>query len=225
MREKKKFNLRAFTSIFLAFSFINLILTSIVLYVVPPGRVANWLNWRLLGLTKDQWAAMHTVVGYAFLILSVLHIILNWKVLINYIRYKVKNSVRRLPELVLSFVFVLVLSFGSIYNWFPISYITEFGENISNSWETKAILEGAGNITPEEVESVPGSTGEESKIGSGWGRKTIAEVSKELSVNIDTVISKLKERGIATTSGERMKDLSERYNVGFEDIYYIIASE
>ena len=39
-------------------SFILLLVTSVVLYIVPHGRVAYWSEWRLLGLGKEQWGAL-----------------------------------------------------------------------------------------------------------------------------------------------------------------------
>jgi hypothetical protein len=40
-------------------SFILVGITSIILYIVPHGRVAYWADWHLLGLTKTEWGNLH----------------------------------------------------------------------------------------------------------------------------------------------------------------------
>lgn len=46
-------------SVLVAVSFVMLLLSGAMLFVAPPGRVANWSNWRLLGLTKHDWGGLH----------------------------------------------------------------------------------------------------------------------------------------------------------------------
>ncbi len=71
----------------LAVLFIN----SIVLYVVPEGRVAYWADWRFFGLTKGQWGDQHTTVGVLFLIAGFLHIYFNWKPIVAYMKNKARE--------------------------------------------------------------------------------------------------------------------------------------
>ncbi|MBA2880905.1 hypothetical protein HNR65_001231 [Desulfosalsimonas propionicica] len=55
-------------------SFLVVVLNSIALYIAPQGRVAHWVDWRFLGLTKTQWSDQHILVGLLFLIALCLHI-------------------------------------------------------------------------------------------------------------------------------------------------------
>ena len=55
MTSQKKFSFRGFTSFTLTLSFILISVSGIVLYIVPSGRVAYWINWKLVGLTRDNW--------------------------------------------------------------------------------------------------------------------------------------------------------------------------
>ena len=75
-----KWHTRSFISFLLTWSFAILIVSGIVLYIAPHGRVAHWVNWRLLGLTKDNWAAIHTIIGYLFMIVAVVHFVFNYRV-------------------------------------------------------------------------------------------------------------------------------------------------
>lgn len=60
--------IRRFVSLTLVFSFLLLAASSIMLYVVPEGRVAYWSHWSALSFSKEQWGAMHITGGFMFLI-------------------------------------------------------------------------------------------------------------------------------------------------------------
>ena len=64
----KIFNWRSFTSILTAFSFLGLTISGIILFVVPPGRIANWTGWTIFALTKEQWIALHDWFAVIFMI-------------------------------------------------------------------------------------------------------------------------------------------------------------
>ena len=55
-------------------SLVVLIVNSVVLYIVPEGRIAHWANWIFLGLTKEEWADQHLTVGALFLIALIFHV-------------------------------------------------------------------------------------------------------------------------------------------------------
>jgi hypothetical protein len=78
-------NIRRITSLTAALSFLLMVLTSIILYIVPQGRVAYWADWKLWGLTKTDWGNIHINLGLLFLIALFIHIYYNWKPLINYL--------------------------------------------------------------------------------------------------------------------------------------------
>jgi len=55
-------------------SFVFLALSGIMLFLRPQGRVAYWSGWTLLGLSKDQYSAIHTTFMVLFLTVGVWHI-------------------------------------------------------------------------------------------------------------------------------------------------------
>ena len=75
-------SLRKITSLTAALAFCVVVVTSVILYIVPQGRVAYWADWRLWGLTKEQWGDVHITVGLLFLLALVLHLFYNWKPLL-----------------------------------------------------------------------------------------------------------------------------------------------
>ncbi len=52
--KRPSFAWRAMTSVLIAASFLLVVVSGVVLFVSPPGRVANWGNWRMVGLTKHE---------------------------------------------------------------------------------------------------------------------------------------------------------------------------
>ena len=66
------------TTVLAALSFIGMVFTGVILFVVPPGRIANWTGWTLIGLTKHQWIGLHDWFSVIFIAASVFHIYLNW---------------------------------------------------------------------------------------------------------------------------------------------------
>ena len=79
------FSLRGFTSLLLMGLFVVLGLSGAMLYASPRGRVANWTDWTLLGLEKGQWEGLHLNGSLLFLIVAVLHLVLNWRPFWGYI--------------------------------------------------------------------------------------------------------------------------------------------
>ena len=85
----KSFNRRAFVSVLVAFSFILMTITGLVLFIAPACRIARDTSWTVFGFDKDQWIATHVWFSTAFVIASAFHIYLNWKALINYFKSKI----------------------------------------------------------------------------------------------------------------------------------------
>lgn len=105
---------RKITSLTSFFSFIFIILTSIVLYFVPQGRVAYWADWTLLGLSKEQWGDIHICIGVLFLVVSILHIWLNWKPILAYLKQKSGAANFSSPAFFISLIITLFVAIGTI---------------------------------------------------------------------------------------------------------------
>ena len=84
-------NMRKITSMTMFVSFILLVLTSIILYIVPHGRVAYWADWHLWGLTKREWGSLHINLGFLFLFAGLLHMYYNWAPIKAYMKDRSKE--------------------------------------------------------------------------------------------------------------------------------------
>ncbi len=196
-------NMRKITSMTMVWSLIVLTFNSVVLYVVPEGRIANWADWRFWGLDKHDWSAQHTTVGFLFIFAGLLHIYYNWKALVAYLKNKAHKftlfSAASTVGLVLTAVFVI----GTYLNVPPMSTIVEFSEQIK---EGAAKTYGDPPYGQAQSSSLKGFT---SRLGLDL------EKSREL----------LDEAGIPVTDDKEMiVDIAKRSGKTPQQIYEIIGS-
>jgi len=132
---------QAFTSLCSLVSFILLLLTAIILYIEPHGRVAYWIKWNFLGLEKDQWGNIHLFSGLLFLVAGGFHLYYNWKPLLRYLSGKIETGLRYKRELMISgLIFVWIIASG-IWALPPLVYMADLSEAIKSSWVTSPELE------------------------------------------------------------------------------------
>ncbi len=153
MTVPRKFSGRAFISVNMAISFIVLILSSVVLYIMPVGRDAYWTNWRFWSLGKDQWGALHTVGGLAFVIFGAIHLIVyNWKVFWNYVVSKLRKHLNKKTELAGAILLNGLIVLVCVNGWIPSSTIMNWGASIKTSWVSPAQRAPYGHAETETLD-------------------------------------------------------------------------
>ena len=91
MMAGSKIHKRGLTSFFTLFGFLIMSITGLVLYVVPQGRIAYWVTWKFLGMTKTEWGNIHIISSILFILAGAFHIYFNWSILINYFKKKIHS--------------------------------------------------------------------------------------------------------------------------------------
>jgi len=133
---KKTVSWRVFTSFGLFIALVMMLVSGLILYISPHGRVANWTDWRMIGLTKRGWHNQHTIFGFAFIILSVFHLfVINWKAFLCYLKSKSGEGLKYPVELLAIVILALFFGIGTYLNIQPFSTVIKFGNAISDSWE------------------------------------------------------------------------------------------
>jgi len=125
-------NMRKITSLTALISFILLMVTSIILYIVPAGRVAYWSDYKLWSLSKDDWGNVHINLGFLLLISILLHVYYNWKPMISYMKNRSKQLRIFTPDFNVSLIVSLVVFFGTLAGIPPMSSIINLGASISD---------------------------------------------------------------------------------------------
>lgn len=130
-------NIRKITSMTMFVSLALLLLNSVILYIVPEGRVAYWADWHMAGLTKTQWGDQHITVGVLFLAASLLHMYFNWSVITAYM----KNKAREIKVFTGSFnaalAITLLVAVGTYFEVPPMSTIVHLGGEIKEGGAKK----------------------------------------------------------------------------------------
>jgi len=176
---KKKFNWRSYVSVLTALSFIGMTFTGIVLFFVPPGRVANWTGWTVLALTKQQWIGLHDWFSIIFVVASIFHLYLNWKPFVGYFKSKVTRTFGLRAEWILAMVTCIAVFVCTLVGVKPFSSLLELGENIKRSWDT-----------PRQRAPVP-----HAELFS-----LIELAGKIPDVDLETMLSNLRKKGIEVES-------------------------
>ena len=85
-RRTSEYGGRAFVSWLIAALFLVLLGSGVVLFAAPRCKDAAWTAWGTLGLTKDQWEALHVNAAALFALATAAHLALNWKAFVGYLR-------------------------------------------------------------------------------------------------------------------------------------------
>lgn len=129
--------IRKITSLTAGLAFIVMLVTSIILYIVPQGRVAYWADWKLWGLTKTDWGNIHINLGLLFLIALFLHIYYNWKPLINYLKDKSKTIKVFTPEFNAAIIITVAFVIGTYSMLPPFNWVMALNDHFKDSGAVK----------------------------------------------------------------------------------------
>ena len=58
-------------------------ITGIGLWLAPSGRIARETSWTFVGATKEMLGNLHTYMGFAMVAIIVIHLAINYKMLLN----------------------------------------------------------------------------------------------------------------------------------------------
>ena len=179
-------------------------MSGIVLYVAPPGRIANWSVWRMALLSKAQWQAVHTVVALLFLVAAGFHIYFNWKVLVAYLKSKLHEGLRMKRELATATAAAVVLLTVTIAGVPPSSTVMDVGEGIKNSWSTAAT-----------EPPVPHAE-----------LLTVEKLSETVKIPTEKVVANLETHGVKMAKpGMTVQQIADQNNLTPQQVYQRIQSE
>jgi len=228
---------RSLASFFLVISSVLILISGVVLYIAPPGRYANFYGWRILWLDKGQWEAIHTLFSYTAVIFSVIHLVVNWQVLLNYLWDRARKAYALRRELTIAIVITILVGVGTLYNIPPFSTVMDLGESLSASWETGSISLTATNhdeehvtITDVQPEQDVSDTTDVAKTNSasfspGWGRYTLEDICAQENVPITTAINRLTDYGIEADASSRLRMLADANGYSPSEIVDIILGQ
>ena len=201
----KKFSFGVFTSFILAWTFLLLIVSGAVLYVAPPGRIANWTRWQLMILTKEQWQAVHTLTALTFLVGGIFHLLkFNWRPFLAYLKRKGAGGFQYRHEMLFSIVLFSAVLAGTVAQLAPFASVMAIGESIRNSWEPAA------NEPPIPHMEV----------------LTLSALARNMQMEPERMVATLRSRGLDEAAPDIvLRDLAREHDRSPLDIYKSIREQ
>ncbi|MGL6196791.1 MAG: DUF4405 domain-containing protein [Thermoguttaceae bacterium] len=193
---------RKIISLTLFFSFVFLVISSFVLYFMPEGRVAYWGNWMYFGFTKPQWSALHITGGFLFVIVGIWHTVLNWKVILFYLKKTVEKNIKAPIPIFAAFCITFFVYAGTILQVQPMKQIM-----VWNSLIKKNMAQKYGDPPYGHAEL-----------------STLDQFCSFLKLDVETVLDHLKERKLNGVIDQKtvILDLATENSLTPQQLYVII---
>jgi len=202
--KKTLWNTRGFVSLLLLFQTVVLAFSGVVRYFSPRGREAHWVDWRVLGLNKDQWTSIHMVSALAFVILATVHLIYNWRPMLSYIRRSAQAVRRRGLALAAALLLSAVLLALTVTNLPPAGMLFAESEKLKDDYAAS-------------IERAPWAHAEEA---------TIETVCKRLGVPVEKALGALKSAGFpAHSSMETLAEIARRHGTSPNRVFAVIEGQ
>ncbi len=191
---------RKFTSLILFWAGLGLILSSVVLYIEPHGRVAFWSQWRLWGLEKTQWDDIHVAIGVLFVIALVFHLFFNWNPIIRYMRIRTPGGLGLVSATLAITVFVAA---GALFGLPPVKQVLDL-ENSIKKYQTKRL----GNPPFGHAELAP-----------------IEDLARFTGVDPEAGLAKIRQAGLhAESIRQNLKEIAQINHTTPKKIYRIFLT-
>ncbi|MCK9337077.1 MAG: DUF4405 domain-containing protein [Arcobacteraceae bacterium] len=197
-------NLKKITSLVMLLAMIVMTYTGVILFLSPQGRIANWANWELLGLTKIEYTAVHSTFMVIFIIAGLLHIYYNFRPIVSYLSNQAKELVIFTKEMIVAIVVTVVFVTGTLYEMAPFNTFLSFGETAKDYWI--------------DIYGEP-----------PYGHAELSSLKvfiKKIKLDEKEAITNLQQAGIIFDSlDEKLIDIAKKNNKSPNDIYEIMDAE
>jgi hypothetical protein len=193
---------RTIASLGTSWMFFIMGITGLILYVVPQGRIAYWVDWRFMGLSKTDWGNIHIVTSILFVLAGGWHIYFNWRAFLGHIRRKLAEGVRLRKELLITTAVAALVVVSALWHVPPLGYLVDLNEYVKASW-----------IESEEYEP-PFGHAELLSLG---------QLCKRTNIDLRRAREELERRGIAVESNEQtVEDIAAENGLSPKDVFAAI---
>lgn len=134
MAELEKINGRKLTSLFLGMLFAVMALSGVISFVMPQGRIAYWVDWRLWWLSREQWVNLHSVSGLVFFVVGSIHLVYNWRPFVAYLRRTGRQLLLVNREVAIAAVAIVALGAGTLASAPPFRQLVAWQESVKGLW-------------------------------------------------------------------------------------------
>jgi len=166
------FYVRSFVSLMMIAFLVLFTLSGAALFVSPPGQMANTLGWTLVGLSKGQWETLHIAFGLLWIPLALLHLVFNRRVLVSYLRDRVRRTFVWRRELLAAVLVTAGLGVASVLDLPPVAQLMAWEESFAGFWALRSpdIVAAPASVATPTPAALGGVVGAGAVLGAGMGR-------------------------------------------------------
>jgi hypothetical protein len=202
--------LRRLVNAALSLSFLVAAVSGIVLFLRPEGSLARWTGWAVFGLDKKRWEAVHIVFVLVFLIGSLAHVWLNWRLLVTSILARASKLSARSCRVPVAWEFVAAL--GIMLFAFSAAMIP---------WQPAAALNGLRALIKDgkfAVKVLPPVTDAD--------KLTVRELCKAVSLDEQRAVAQARVRGIEIGDpSQTIAAIAQEHHVTPEAVYIALRGD
>ncbi len=192
------------TSVLITVSFLALVLSGGVLFISPPGRVANWTNWSIFNLTKHDWSEVHIAFGTVFLIGAIFHIVFNWRPLVSYFKDRLTRRLNFRREWIMALVICGGVYAATRSGVPPFSTLLAFSERLKGSWEE-----------PAQRAPIPHAE-----------LLVLSELAEKAGIEIEVAMNRLRAKGLTGIEASKVvEELAQQNGRSAQEVYEIMLAE
>jgi hypothetical protein len=199
----RRFQWRSLLTALVALSFVLLLASGTILFLAPPGRVANWTRWAVLGLRKSDWTGLHVWFSVVFLAVVGGHLFFNWRPLLSTLKDRATRRIALRREWIVAAGVVAAVAIGTLRHVTPFEALLAWSEQWKESWDR-----------PAERAPIPHAE-----------LLTLAALAEQGGVSLAAATGRLQAKGVRDFTGETVvRDIAERANQSARELYDIILN-
>jgi len=165
----------------LAFAFLVMVVSGIVVYLAPKGRDARMMQWEYSGWDRQEWVDVHITSCLLFLVLGLMHVFYNWRVLRGYLYSKARRDINHWKELLVAMALTGVVLVGTLHGWPPMNRLLLWRQE----WKHR--------------HSEPGPRALRGRVEEA----SLADMAWQISVSPDELLESLRKEGCRVVDAER----------------------
>ena len=158
----------------------------------------------MLGLSKTGWTNLHVNLGILFIILAIIHTVLNWQHIVCYIKNRKTSSEGRNLNVLMALLITVFFTIGSLYNVPPMSWFINISESIK---DRSACKYGEPPYGYAEL-------------------STLADFSWKMGLDVNQSLDKLEEAGIQVDRpAQTLLEIAEQNQITPAEICVLLGGE
>ncbi len=128
---------RKIVSLVMLYAFFIMVVSGIMLFISPFGRLAAMIKWQVLGLGKMDYLALHIIFMVIFTVAGILHIFYNFKAIKHYLKNRAKKMVVFTKEFIIATLITVGFFYATISHITPLEKFVKMDKSFNDYWIRK----------------------------------------------------------------------------------------